>query len=237
MPTIDLVSVVERIKAEIHRGRAVDEEAIKREIISAIRHYRGRKFFFNEGLAQMNTTDGQQNYGVESSSGAEDGYPADLVGIDLLRITINNSIYPMSKRPIGVIRELNSSPTLEGFPGHWAFYNEQIWLYPIPSQDNWVIDVDYVKDIGTPYYNYTGGEWKFFDESGASLDDSWQSAWFDHAEELIRFRSKWSIYANVILDKEKAVDFKQLEQVALNSLLVDTDNLIGMADTEAVPWY
>ena len=233
-PKVDAIAIVQRIKEEIHRARDFDDAVIKREIISAIRYYRGKRFFFNEGQAQMLTTAGQESYGPESATGEQDGYPADMLRPDRLRITINNSIYILDHKTIHHIRNVNTNPDTTGYPDWWAWYNKKFWLYPVANTDDWVIDIDYIKDIGTPYYTYTGGEWVFYDPGGNILDDSWTSDWLEYGEELIRFRAKWGIYMNVILDMEKAAIAKQAEKIAYDSLVQDRNNFI--MTSEAIAW-
>lgn len=240
VPTVKKITAatfVQRVKEEIHRDRDVDQDAILREMCSALEWYKTHRFWFNSDSFTFLTVAGQLEYGREGSAGvtAGYGYPEDMVRLDNLRITINSSTYDMSRINVDWIRKHDTNTSYTGYPDHYAIHNQKILLYPRPSTADWVVSGDYVKDLGTPTYVYTSGDWVLKDEDGGTTGLTWTSTMLQEAEELIRQRTKAMLYANIIIDTERAQVCKMLEEEALAHLEARSDWFDAQGPVQ--PWY
>lgn len=235
---VDLRSIVARVKREIHRQRSIDEDAIKMEICSAIQHYAGHRFFFNEGNYTFYTIADQGEYGAESEIGLQDGYPADLLKPDIVRIDTTGGTVerycPLERKTIQEIRDWQFS-SQSSRPQMYAWHHMKMILWPAPQTADWPVQIDYVVDIGTPRYSHDGTSFSYEESvSGSTITDLWASPWFTHAEELIRARTLWGLQMNYYHDYSKAEAASLVEDKALMSLRSDTDNY--NAPTDAATW-
>jgi hypothetical protein len=234
---IDASTFIERIKIEIHRDRTVDEDAIKRAMCSALEWYKTHRFWFNTDTFKMLTVEDQQDYAREGTTGVEAGYgfPADLVRLDNLRVTVNSSKYPLLRKNWIFLRSLDTSTNISGYPEFYAIHDEKIHIYPRPNATDLVIDGDYVKDVGTPRCVYSSGEWVLKDEDGNTTGLTWTSPMLQYCEELIRHRTKADLYANYIIDIERSNACRMQEHEALDHLQVRSDWLTDPG--HPMPWY
>lgn len=159
-----------RVAGELNRTDLTSE--IQDSILSAIKHYEGRRLWFNESIRTTTTT-------------ASDEYvdePSDLSEIDSITITISSTKIPLKKRTWQYLEDLDVTTTLTGQPREYALFDEQIRLYPIPD-DTYTLTL-------------SGGK-KFATLSG----DSDTNAWMTTGEELIRSRAVADVRANVMRDQ------------------------------------
>lgn len=221
-------TTVERILAEIHRNRQVDRDAVQRALISAIRHYRWHRFHFNMGRATMLTTVDQLEYGFESFKGAADGVPKDLLEFDWVFIDRTptseldngaaNNLVDMARLHHDEMRvTLQGSNASGSFPYWFSYYDQTMFLFPIPK-DEFVVSFEYLSDLDTPAYQFVGGEWVFYDSVGTEITDAYANPWLDHAEELIRSRAKAEVLGTVLEDPDGMQIARGVERDALRDL-------------------
>lgn len=235
--------MVQRVRDEVIRNTSVDETYARKAIVTAIRHYRYHRFWFNQSVFSMVTADGDQEYTAIASG--SDGYPRDLISIDRLTLTDDESLVPLEKVSIQLLREMDSSASHEARPSHWAFHRETLIFYPTPDAV-YTITGDYVRELtvsdpglGTVYApgikaSYVSGAWTFTDIDDEPLTDDCTFAWFDEGEELIRAKAKSLIYGEVLRDSKAASEQELLAELYYRNLKMASSQF-EMPD-RIVPW-
>jgi hypothetical protein len=199
----NLGTIVQRIINEVSRTASADIDTTKMTVISAMRFFRDHRFWFNEGTHSFTMTVDQQEYEFETAE--TEGLPTDWVRPVTSYINITNTRWlEIDQVDIADIRWHTPTEQVVGIPSKWCYYNEIVFVTPIPSQAD-DLRFDYVRDLGTPSYNWNGTEWLFSGPAGEPLLDSFTSRWFTDAEELIRSRAKWDLYYNYLDDDQNAM--------------------------------
>lgn len=214
--------MVERIKGDVHQDASLDDDLIKRSIVSAIERYKYTKFWFNEASSTFDTEDGTFQYGRESSSGAGDYYPIYMLRPEIVRVTISSTLQVLRQVSPEEIRSRRVSSSVTGYPSVWGWYQEELWLDPVPNGAH-TISLDYTEDIGSLNYAWSGSAWSYTTRDGSTaLTDAHTSSWFTDAEELIRNRAEWDLYSTVYDNVESAAMAKDREMRALRRLAGET---------------
>ena len=169
-----------RIDDELLRGNTLDTQ-INREILSAITHYKRRRFWFNEGTTTSST----------AASTEYQNMPATVLSLDSIRITDGNDPVQLIERSNDVLEMWGASATFSGMPSDFAKYKEKIRLYPCPDAV-YTLTWAGIIDLGTP---------------SADADTS---AWFVEAEEMIRQRAKAAVRVNYIKDADAIAEQRTL---------------------------
>jgi len=104
---------------------------IANAIQSAIAFWERENFYFLQSYATLfNTVAGQEFY-----TGADGPAIATAPSIVILRVLVNGQRYPITKRTWQYIEQISTNPLVTStYPADWAYFAEQIRLYPIPSQ-------------------------------------------------------------------------------------------------------
>lgn len=164
-------------------------------------YYKGFRFWFNEKTATFNTVANQVNYG------SADSIPTDMMEIDFVKIafasTDNEELIP---RTYDYIQQANVG-SYAGRPADYAYYKENFWLYPVPSQA-WTVTVSYAK-------SYT--------DLSADADTN---DFTEEAEDLIESRAEWWLYKRIIKDYDLAQASKAEELEALSTLISETERIV-----------
>ena len=231
------LTAVERIKAEIHRGSAsTSDDFIKRALITAMEYYRWHRFWFNEGTWNLVTTDDLVEYGMETTRGAGDGIPLDMLEIDEMYVfedpvgsasTSTPRTTKMKRHSIDDMRVLADSSTGGTRPYFYGWHHETLMVYPAPN-DEYRIRIDGLKDLDVPRYQSVGGGWIYGDQDGAPLGDDYVSQWLVYAEELIRSRAKADLYANVFFEDARAATARGEEKDAYDNLARATHKRVSV---------
>lgn len=158
--------MIARIADEIARPELAAR--IPEAIQSAIRYYEASRFWFNEGESTASTIIGQPNYAM----------PDDFVEADILTLTEADQDYRyiLKRRPWHWYRGNDVNTDTTSRPGNWAYYADQIWLYPRPDQV-YTLTISFLQRLAT------------------LSDYSDTNDWMTHGEELIRARAKKSLFA------------------------------------------
>jgi hypothetical protein len=134
---------------------------------------------------------------------------------------------PVEQDTLSEIRWENPQDTNNrGTPDVYAWYGEELYFSPVPNANATEVRLDYVKDIGTPTYEFDGAEWIFYrteDSSSEWTEDS-TNRWFLEGEELLRQATKRSLYMNLYEDMEGAQRMDAAVQHAWNRLTNQMDN-------------
>jgi hypothetical protein len=190
-----------RIADELNRTDLTNQ--IDKAIRSAVAFYSSETLFFQEDRSTADTVDEQEYYAL----------PDDLVTVNSLRVTVNgNNSYVLDYRSNYYFETVYQPVDLHtGYPEYWTIYDQQLRLYPIPD-DAYPMVLHYIKRLAT-----LGDD----DDTNALIEDI--------EEQLIRARSKWDLYTNLIKDPQRAVEQKAIEMQTLeqvkkksNMYIVDT---------------
>ena len=185
----DYGTLQNRIADELSRSDLAAQ--IRNAVQSAIAFHESERFWFNEGESTAATAAGTQAYAV----------PADFLEADALTLTASGNRHPLTMRPWAWMRDIDVAAASRGRPGDWAYYADDIWLYPVPD-GVYTLTLSYLKRLAA---------------LSASGDTN---AWMTFGEELIRARAKADIFAHVLRDYDEALAMKQLETEALANLRV-----------------
>lgn len=164
--------------------------AINSAIKSAINYYEAEGFWHNQAIAGTVTVPNQEYYAV----------PDNFVGIDELKVTVNDYTYPLTLRNNEWMNEMfiNAS-TYTNQPTDYSIYEEQFRLYPVPDA-TLSLTIEYTKS---------------FDDLSATSDTN---VWMTKGERLIRFRAKSDLFANVLHNPEMSQSMKTFEYEELDKL-------------------
>lgn len=170
----------------------------------AIAKYSKARFWFDEATANFNTAQGTYIYFAPV-------IPDDIRQIDYLRITVNNVYYKVNQRDFQYIIDANVNNN-QGQPVDWGWFDRSILFYPVP-QDVYPITLFYQKTYA-PLVNPT---------------DTNDFTEILEAEELIENEALYWLYKKVILDAEKAAEYKEAARDALRVLNEITEGLTGIS--------
>ena len=136
----------------------------------------------------------------------------NIMKIDVATITIGGmtfELFPMSPRNLEIITNGGTSST--GQSSSYAWFDQAIALYPIPSEASWTVRLLCVEKTAAP-----------------ATDGEASNSWMVDAGRMVRCRAKGHLYAHVIKDQEKAGLQYQLADEAHQRL---TDKTIQMTKT------
>lgn len=195
----------ERIAQELHRTDLT--APIQRAIKSAIASYESNRFFRGEKRGTITTISGQRFYGTGTESPGT--LPSDIVEIDTITTTVNNRVYKLDQVSYEHLEDIDAGVTpLSGYPRLWAWYAEQIRVYPSPnSAYTLTISYQYARPV-----------------LSADTDTNF---WTEDAEELIRNRAKKDLAMSVMYDQEVASLCASMEAAAFKSLKTQTVKLLS----------
>lgn len=126
--------LIDRCDDELKRAGTINDR-IQLAIVDAINIYQRERFRFNETFTTtFLTVGGQQNYSLLSDPNfAAVANLQNVFKIDWLTITIPPAVFDMPRLQPEEILILTQTGTQMGQPYCYAFANEQIMLYPIPT--------------------------------------------------------------------------------------------------------
>lgn len=230
----NFLTAVQRIKEELHRAKQEEEDAIKRSVITAIKHYKWTRFHFNEVSSSMLTEPGVFEYGPEDPPGSGNGYPAHMLEIDQIQVfrdpvaqdapqqntpsATRNDAYPMRREHFDQMRYWIESSSTGNRPHWYSWYADRFFVFPASAGGQHRLLFDYLADLDHPRAQFVDGEWAYFDSFGDPIEDDYSTPWLDHAEELIRNRAKADLWASVFYSTEKAQVSRGQEMDALRVL-------------------
>ena len=171
----------DRIADEL--GQRTDlSSQIQLAIQTAIAKFERKQFYFNQLRTPnvFNTVAGQEFY--TSSDNANIGTMAKLNKVTVL---VNGNRYTLNPRTADYLEDISVNPAVTSYPFDYAYYAENLRLYPIPSGA----------------YPITLMGTQRLTALSAGTDSN---AWTTDAEALIRCEAKMDIYLNVLQQPELA---------------------------------
>lgn len=161
---------------------ALSLSPIKNAIQSAVAKWEREHFYFTENYEQnlFSTISGQEFYDTTAT-------PMVATSPDILKlhILISANRYQMNKRTWQYLEDTSVNPAVTGNPVDWAYYAEQIRLYPIPN--------------GAYPITVSGLE-----RLAALADDDDSNVWTADAYDLIRSEAKLILAEETLMDDSLA---------------------------------
>lgn len=212
----DLATMKARIASELRRSDLTSQ--IATAISSSIGALEDQRFFFTETRnISFNTVALQEFY-----DGDDNANIPLIQKFDYVVVEIGSSYYPVLPRPAKEIEILNGDGDFTGQPIYYVYYNQQIRLYPIPSE---------------AYPIRIGAQVKV---AAPASDSETNNPWMLVAERAVRCRAKYEIYEHVLLDREMADRFNPENALgptyeAISQLRARTNRLLQQGGWEVVP--
>lgn len=211
-----LGNMADRIADEIARDdlKAQTEDAIR----SAVSHYTGERWWFNEVVAMTLTlTSSLEFYAL----------PADFERLDVLNVLQNGQLLDCDLRPYDTIATWQTGQVF-GVPTDFAIYGGQFDFYPIPDQSLDVI-FSYVQTVSTLTVT------------------TCTNAFMTYGEELIRSRARADIQLNFLRDEGVTAEYMMIaqtgqpfyshrERAAYNSLRARANRRMATGSTRGSGW-
>lgn len=187
-----------RIADEILRTDLTGQ--IQNAIQTAIKQYERIPLYFNQlrQEAAFNTAQGKEFYTVADSS-----LIAQMVTLDRVTVTVSGNRYSLNPRTPEYMEDTSVNPSVFGQPVDYAYFAEQLRLYPIPDNT---------------YPVALSGIKRFFTLANTTDTNPWTS----DAELLIRSRAKYELALHVTRDTDMAAQMKASELEAFSDLKGET---------------
>lgn len=201
-----------RIADEIARSDLTTQIAYA--IDDAIEAYQQCRFFFNETREVTFTTVANQEFYGKTDQ-AELG---NLVDIDYMTIYYGDQSYEVVQERPNIVEWSSTNGTSTGQPTSYAYYNQQIRLYPVPDTAGHSVRVAGAYKVAAP-----------------TTDSEADNPWMTHAKRLIRCRAKFEIYSHVEQDLELAREQAQLMEEAKDQIEAHTTRLIQYNKGRVLP--
>lgn len=197
------------LKAAIARDLDAEDgyldDDIAQEIATAIGYFKSHRFYFNERRSlTFSTVAAQANYGT-----ADNPAIPDLVQVDQVHCTVSGSRRVLCRSDFYDLEPLYDDSAATGEPTRWAYYNRELWLYPVPDQA------------------YTVRVLGLYKVAGPATDDEPDNPWMTEAFELLRYRVRALVAGNRKQNPQMAAAALQMEADALQNLRVETARRVG----------
>ena len=195
MPSLGTMKT--RIALELDRDNLTD--AVSAAINDAIAEFASDRFWFNEGRdLTFSTVVAQRIYTATDAP-----WIGTVIEIDGLFIMVGGNNRPLDRVSPEEIEWKADNSAARGAPYEYAYFGEQIWLYPLPDRA------------------YTVRALAHYRLSPLTSDAD-SNAWTTQAERLIRRRAKQLIFAETVLDANQAVAMQPLIEQELSLLKAES---------------
>lgn len=162
--------------------------AVSLAVMSAINHYGDEPLWAKEAQATAPTAPNQEYYEL----------PSDCAMVLAVQIKRDSRWESLNPRTMEWMNEANDTTSYVGDPTDYTIFNKQLRLSPIPDTTTTML---VTQRVVLP-----------------DLSDGAASVFTLEGEELIRYRSKWDIYLNIIENSQRASEFKMAEMEAKKKL-------------------
>lgn len=190
-----------RIASELRRSNISTQ--IASAISTAIEAYEHERFYWNESRENTFTTVANQ----ENYSASDAAFIGLLTKIDYVFLYINDTPFELHPATPREREDASTNATATGQPTDYSWYDEQIWLYPVPDAA-WTVRVGGVLATAEP-----------------AADDEANNFWMTKAERLIRSRAKQELAIHVLKDEVLANAMGAAAREAASQLFIRTTRL------------
>lgn len=189
-----------RIRRELRRdGLTAD---IRHAIASAIEYYESERFWFNEGEATAQTTDGMESI----------AFTTDFIQVDRLEASgSSTTTYDLIAIPFDDLRDVQQDDSTTSEPDFYALFQNRIYLDP-PAIANLELRAYGLKKLT---------------EVSASASSGATNDWMTTAEALIRQRAKADVFDNVIRNEGQGNRMRALEMQEYRKLKGESGQRMG----------
>ena len=196
------------LKAEIASDLDREDGSLATEIAAAITtaigYYKPKRFYFNERRSlTFSTVASQQNYGSADNTAIP-----DLVRIDQVHKTVSGQRMTLRRVDFLDLEPLYDVSASSGEPYDFAYFNREIWLYPVPEQ------VYTIRVIG------------LYKVAGPATDGEADNPWMTEAY----------LAANSLRNPELAGAKLQAEADALSSLRAEATKRASLGTIQGSGW-
>lgn len=168
--------MIARIADELARDDLSDQ--IDLAIDDAIEAFRTERFLFCETRAlTFNTVEGQEFYGSDDLADIP-----NIIAFDFVTYLDGNTVFQLSQVEPVDIEMASLNGTARGSPSSFAYFGEQIRIYPVPS-NVWPVRI-------------TGQ----LSPSAPAAPDTAGNRWMTDGERLVRARAKLELALHVVND-------------------------------------
>lgn len=195
-------AIKSRIADELDRTDLSSQ--ISLSVQSAIKFYEYECFWFNESRSITFDTVADQEFYDDGDS----EYIPNLLMIHAVTVTVNSQRYKVEPRTYQTLEEWAVNTSTTGEPTDYAYYAQQLRLFPIP-------DAAYTVRISARIR---------FQELSADGDTN---AWMTDAEELIRARAKADVFETALFDTVNSDRMRGYEAQSLMRLRAETGRRLG----------
>lgn len=122
---------------------------------------------------------------------------SSLLRIDWVTLQIGNSVFELEWQSAKDRETAASNDTNTGQPGHWTWFAEALWLYPIPAESGWTVRIGGLVIVSAP-------------ASDAEASNPWMTIY----ERLIRCRAKWELATHNLRDPVLKSDMAEATEEA-----------------------
>ena len=198
---------VTRILDDLSRPEDELGAIARREILSAIDFYASERLGFNERILAFTIT-ATIDYAFTAIADKNSITGGSIWAIDELSVLYSSRWVDVEMAPFDMVWRLNNANTTANLPDLWGTFNRTLRLYPNLT-------------AGTSLSAQCAAHVLFPVLAG----DGDTNEWLTDGEELIRTRACRLICQRKLDDFEKAAQFRQLEQEALQALRADASTL------------
>lgn len=199
------LDMITRISDESLRSDMSNQ--IKLCIQEAIGHYEVERFWFNQFRDRIfATTAGQEFYGASDHPDIP-----NILELDVVTLSLGTTRWPLDKVGYVELEQRNVDSAARGQPTHYAYWGQQIRLYPVAD---------------SAYLIRLSGLFKL----PALTADEDENAWTTEAEDLIRHRAKSILYSQYLRDDANAARAAGLEAAARERLFATNARRLGAGD-------
>jgi hypothetical protein len=146
-----------------------ESDRVKRAIIEALELFRARNFLTLEVYWSVTLLNGQKNYAAQPQNPLAYPYaitPVNLIAVEGQTIDLDrggNSLtrWELEHIPIEEFDIFNRYYNYVSQPDYWAWFDQQLWLYPIPDQTGDIVRGRGVIDAGVPGAAWSGSAWSY----------------------------------------------------------------------------
>lgn len=190
------IDMINRIADDITNS-AVTVTQIKNAIQSSISDWENTPFFFNQKTTTFNTVSSQEYYAAADLADIP-----NIVSFYSMELTINGFKRPVQPVDFNSIDDQQNG-TILGPPFWYAYFAQQIRMYPIPDA-TYTVPLSYLTKFAT------------------LAADSDTNAWMTSGEEMIRQAAKRRIAVDILYDDAMATRCNAMEDAASDTLMAET---------------
>jgi hypothetical protein len=146
-----------------------ESDRVKRAIVEALELFRAENFLTLEVYWSVTLLSGQRNYSAQPNNPLAYPYaitPVNLTSIEGQTIDLDrggnpNTRWELLEAPAEEFDVYNRYYNYISQPDYWMWFNQQLWLYPVPDLTGDIVRGRGVIDAGVPGMAWSGSAWSY----------------------------------------------------------------------------